>query len=122
MVLLGIPDWKAAMRNCVATLRGGGRFVFSVNHPCFEGGIQSWARLGCLQIREYLGEYERAGGHGPDFHRAAAWYVNEVARLGCQITEMVEPGLDPTVAESDPDTLGAYVHFPDYLVIAATKT
>lgn len=35
---------------------------------------------------------------------------------------MVEPGLDPTVAESDSDTLGAYVHFPDYLVIAATKT
>ncbi len=121
MVFLAIPDWKAAMRNCVAALRAGGAFVFSVNHPCFEGGIRSWARTGCLEVREYLTEYERSGKHGPDFHRPLAWYVNEVVRLGCHVTEMVEPGLDPSTAASDPDALSAYVHFPDYVVIAATK-
>jgi SAM-dependent methyltransferase len=122
MVFLAIPDWKSAMRNCVATLRDGGRFIFSVNHPCFEGGIGSWTTTGCLELREYLSEYERTNIHGPDFHRPLAWYVNEVVQLGCQITEMVEPGLDPEIAASDPDALSAYVHFPDYLVVAATKT
>jgi SAM-dependent methyltransferase len=122
MVFLAIPDWRAAMRNCVAALRVGGLFVFSVNHPCFEGGIGSWVRTGCLEIREYLHEYERTGPHGPNFHRPLSWYVNEVVQLGCHINEMAEPGLDPQTAASDPDALGGYVHFPDYIVIAASKT
>jgi SAM-dependent methyltransferase len=120
MVFLDIPDWRAAVRTCIAALRDGGLFVFSVNHPCFEGGIRSWAQTGCLEIREYLSEYERPVGYGPNFHRPLAWYVNEVVRLGCHITEMVEPGLDPAIAAADPEALGAYVHFPDYVVIAAT--
>jgi 2-polyprenyl-3-methyl-5-hydroxy-6-metoxy-1,4-benzoquinol methylase len=72
MVFLDIPDWKPAMRNCVTALRPGGLFVFSVNHPCFEGGIRAWAQTGCLEIREYLAEYERAVGYGPNFHRPLA--------------------------------------------------
>jgi hypothetical protein len=33
---------------------------------------------------------------------------------------MVEAGLDPALAAADPEVLGAYVHFPDYVVVAAT--
>jgi SAM-dependent methyltransferase len=36
MVLPAIPDWTGAMRACVHALNPGGRFVFTVNHPCFE--------------------------------------------------------------------------------------
>jgi hypothetical protein len=59
VVLQDIPDWVPALRSCVSALRPGGLLVFSLEHPCFAGSSQSWREHGCVQVHEYLREYER---------------------------------------------------------------
>jgi 2-polyprenyl-3-methyl-5-hydroxy-6-metoxy-1,4-benzoquinol methylase len=59
VVLEAIPDWEPALRSCVKALRPGGTLVFSIEHPCFEDGRTSWVEKGCVEVREYLAEYER---------------------------------------------------------------
>lgn len=122
MVLPAIPDWRGAMRSCVQALAPGGTFVFSVNHPCFEQLRTSWREHGEYRTRRYLRDYEIPGRHATDFHRPCSDYLNEVIGLGCQLRAIAEPGLDPAVAErADVDGLEAYVHLPNFLVVAAER-
>lgn len=122
MVLLDIPEWRPAMRGCVDVLRPGGSFVFSVTHPCFENLWRTWLEHGAYRTREYLREYEIPGGHASNYHRTISTYLNELARLGCQLREVVEPGLDPAVAASSGiDGIEAYVHLPNFLIVSATR-
>ena len=95
MVLPAIPDWTGAMRACVHALRPGGLFVFTVNHPCFEQLWATWRANGEYRTRRYLAEYEIPGPSGVDFHRTISTYLNQLVSLGCQVTELAEPGLDP---------------------------
>jgi 2-polyprenyl-3-methyl-5-hydroxy-6-metoxy-1,4-benzoquinol methylase len=119
MVLPAVPDWTCAMRSCVQQLRPGGRFVFSVNHPCFEQLAGSWRQHGAYQVSEYLADYEIEERYATDFHRPLSAYLNEVISLGCRIAEVAEPGLDPQVAAADMDGEHPYVHLPNFLIVAA---
>ncbi|MGP3967918.1 class I SAM-dependent methyltransferase [Streptomyces sp. 6N223] len=122
MVLPAIPDWRPAMRTCVRALRPGGLFVFSLNHPAFEDLWTTWRRHGEYRVRRYLAEYEIPHRHGPDFHRPLSAYLNELAALGCRLTELAEPGLDPAVASaSGIDGIESYVHLPNFLIVAAER-
>jgi hypothetical protein len=118
-VLPAVPDWTCAMRSCVAQLRPGGRFIFAVNHPCFEQLAASWREHGAYQVREYLAEYEIAQPYAPDFHRPLSAYLNEVIGLGCRIAEVAEPGLDPLIAAEGASDDHPYVHLPNFLIVAA---
>ena len=120
MVLMAVPDWRAAMRACVSALNPGGRFVFALVHPAFEGLYRTWAAYGEYRTGEYLAEYELPGPDASDFHRPLSAYLNELAALGCRFVEMAEPRLDPAVAAADPDpALAAYVHLPNFVLVAA---
>ncbi|MGD7706319.1 class I SAM-dependent methyltransferase [Microlunatus sp. Y2014] len=123
MVLLAIPDWRPAMASCVSALRPGGRFVFSVVHPAFENLWRTWQRHGHYQLDRYLDEYEIPSAQGmSDFHRPLSAYVNEVISLGCRITELCEPGLDPAVAQrSGIDGIESYVQLPNFAIIGAER-
>lgn len=121
MVLPTIPDWTGAMRACVDALKPGGLFVFTVNHPCFEMLWPSWREHGEYRTRRYLAEYEIAGHSGVDFHRTISTYLNQLASLGCHLTELAEPGLAPEVAAEGPHGIDAYVHLPNFLLVAARK-
>jgi SAM-dependent methyltransferase len=121
MVLPVIPDWQAAMRRCVEVLRPGGTFIFSINHPAFESLFAMWSEFGEYRTRQYLQEHTISGAHGPDFHRPLSAYLNEVARLGCSITEVVEPGLDPRHVLAGPEGIEAYVQLPNFMIVAATR-
>ena len=121
VVLGGIPDWVPAMANCVHALRPGGLFVLSLEHPCFEDAATSWLQHGCVQVREYLSEYERPGPYGVDVHRPLSAYVNAVVKLGCHLVEMAEPGLDQEVARLATERAQAAVHVPNFVVIAARR-
>ncbi|WP_432992763.1 class I SAM-dependent methyltransferase [Dactylosporangium sp. CA-233914] len=121
MVLPAIPDWTGAMRACVHALKPGGLFVFTVNHPCFEQLWSSWRRHGAYRTDRYLGEYEIPGPSGVDFHRTLSTYLNQLAGLGCHLTEIAEPGLAPQLAADGPDGIDAYVHLPNFLVVAARR-
>lgn len=122
MVLMAIPDWKPAMRSCVRALRPGGRFVFALVHPAFEGLAATWRRHGEYRVRRYLEEYEITGPIASDFHRPVSAYLNELASLGCRLREVAEPGLDPAAPAAeglaDPGLEG-YVRLPNFLVVSA---
>jgi 2-polyprenyl-3-methyl-5-hydroxy-6-metoxy-1,4-benzoquinol methylase len=121
MVLPAVPDWTRAMRACIQQLRPGGRFIFSVNHPCFEQLAATWREYGAYQVSEYLADYEIELRYATDFHRPLSAYLNEVIKLGCRIAEVAEPGLDPQVAAWDTDTDHPYVHLPNFLIVAADR-
>jgi SAM-dependent methyltransferase len=121
MVLLDIPDWTGAMRACADALMPGGLFVFSVTHPCFEQLGSSWREHGEYRVREYFAEYEIPGPYASSFHRPLSAYLNELARLGCQLHEIAEPGLDPAAAVAADPGAEAYVHLPNFLVVAARR-
>lgn len=121
MVLPAIPDWSGAVQACVQTLSPGGLFVFTVNHPCFEQLWPTWQSYGEYRLREYLDEYEIDGPNGVDFHRSLSTYLNEVISLGCRLVEVVEPGLSPQATGAGPEGIDAYVHLPNFLIVAARR-
>ena len=121
VVLEAIPEWLPAMEGCVRALRPGGLFIFSLEHPCFEDAATSWLEHGCVEVRAYLRDYERPGPHGLDIHRPLSAYVNAVIRLGCHLVEMAEPGLDPEIARLATERAQAFVHVPNFVVIAARR-
>lgn len=106
------------MRACVAALRPRGLFVFAVVHPAFERLSGTWREHGEYRVRRYLDDYEIAGPSGVDFPRPISAYLNELVALGCRLREVVEPGLDPAVEPAMPG-VEAYVHLPNFLVVAA---
>lgn len=122
MVLMAIPDWAAAMKACARVLAPGGLFVFAITHPCFERLAPSWREHGEFRSREYFAEYDIPGPYGADFHRPLSAYLNELARLGCQLAEMAEPALDPAAAADADPGAQAYLHLPNFLVVAARVT
>lgn len=96
--------------------------MFSILHPCFEDLAETLGTRGHYQTSEYLSEYVIEGPSGPDFHRPLSLYLNEIARLGCAITKVVEPGLDKRIADESGDPrLEAYVRMPNFLIVAAER-
>jgi SAM-dependent methyltransferase len=121
MVFLDIPDWAGAMKACVGALAAGGLLVFSLIHPCFEQLAPSWREHREYRVREYFPEYEIPAPHGPSFHRPLSAYLNELARLGCDLREIAEPALDPAAAATAGPGAEAYAHLPNFLVVAARR-
>ena len=121
MVLCGIPDWREAMRACVEAVAPGSTFVFSVIHPCFEGLGTTWREHGHYRVSDYFEEYEIDGPHAPDWHRPLSAYLNALAGLGCRLREVAEPRLDAAAAAEGPEGVMAYVHLPNFLVVAAER-
>ena len=122
MVLPAIPDWTCAMRACVGQLRPGGRFIFSVNHPCFEQLASTWREHGAYRVSEYLASYEIEERYATDFHRPLSAYLNEVISLGCRIAEVAEPGLSPQIAAEETGGDHPYLHLPNFLIVAADRS
>jgi 2-polyprenyl-3-methyl-5-hydroxy-6-metoxy-1,4-benzoquinol methylase len=120
MVFMDIADYRAAMRNCVRALRPGGRFVFSLLHPCFEEPSSAWPSQRFVTVHEYLRPHRFQQGISYGFHRPLSHYLNYTIRAGCCIDEIVEPQLAPELAAADP-VYERNVHVPSYIVIAARK-
>lgn len=121
MVLMAIPDWKNALRACVAALKPAGVFVYGIVHPCFEQLYASWRAHGEYRVGRYLEDYDIPQPVATDFHRPVSAYLNETIRAGAMITEIAEPGLPPEAAGDDP-ALQAYVHLPNFLLVRAVAT
>lgn len=121
MVFLDIPDWRPALANCVDALAPGGLLVYSLTHPVWvPGHFAEWAQKGYVEIREYLNECEQHGGVAVSFHRPLSAYLNETIRLGCAITQVVEPRLEPGQVEQPQHEI--LTRLPNFIVIAARRS
>lgn len=125
MVFMDIPDYKPAISNCIATLKPGGRFIFSLLHPCFDeidspDFMKGYAAKGYIRVDEYLNEFVVAQTWGYNFHRPLSAYLNLVIEEGCMIHKVIEPTLTPegiaVLGEQDRN-----LHIPSFLVISANK-
>jgi SAM-dependent methyltransferase len=121
MVFPSIPDWLAALANCVASLDLGGTLVYSLHHPVWvPGRFETWAEKGCVEVCQYLDEHVQTGVVvAPNYHRPLASYLNETIRLGCDIVEVVEPKLQPDQIERDDQEI--LTRIPNFIVIAARR-
>ena len=89
--------------------------------PVLRGAGPSWREHGEYRIREYVAEHEIPGPYAASFHRPLSAYLNELARLGCQLREIAEPALDPATAADAGPGAEAYAHLPNFLVVAAQR-
>lgn len=120
-VFMDIPDYKPAIKNCIAALKKGGVFVFAILHPCFEEQVD-WQKKQSVVTSEYFEEYEQEqkGYFGYLFHRPLNTYINFLIDNGCVINKIVEPQLPDEVAKQFPKQ-ARDAHVPGFLVVKATK-
>lgn len=119
MVFMDIPDYTAAMRNCIAALKPGGDFIFSLLHPCFEEPGSEWPRKGYVEVREYLREHVRQQTFGYLFHRPLGSYLNLVIQEGGMLRHIVEPQLSQELARHIGNERDAPV--PSFIIIHAAR-
>ncbi len=120
MVFMDIPDYKAAIHNCIVALKHGGSFIFSLLHPCFEKSATEWAKKGHVEVREYLQEYAVPQGYAYLFHRPLSAYINFILEEGCTLQKMLEPQLSEELAAGDP-LAERNIHVPQFIVIHAVR-
>lgn len=117
--LSDIDDLEGTACNVARWLRPGGRFVFSILHPCFGGGDGAsgswpsdgsyrdegwWRATGALStLRQKVGAT----------HRMLSSYVNTLAAHGLLIDAVNEPPAEAAWSENCP----AAVRQPVYLVV-----
>jgi 2-polyprenyl-3-methyl-5-hydroxy-6-metoxy-1,4-benzoquinol methylase len=119
MVLMDIPDYEAALLNCVAALQPTGKLIFSILHPCFEESGSAWKEQGYVAVRDYFRERTVEQTYGYFIHRPLSTYLNSVVHAGCMIQQVLEPQLEPAIAvHYDAER---YASVPGYVVICATK-
>jgi len=120
MVLMDIPAYEAAINNCVAMLRTGGQFVFSIAHPCFEERGPGFNERAYITVSDYFAERVIPQQGAPLFHRSLSTYINVVCDSGCSIKKMIEPQLASAIVANYPH-YQRDAHIPSYIVISAVK-
>lgn len=125
MVFMDIPDYQAAMRNCIAALQPGGSLIFSLLHPCFDevDGLdfaKGYSAKGYIRVDEYLHEFVVKQRFGIYIHRPLSAYLNLLIEAGCTIRRVVEPtlNLEGVAALGDQER---NLHVPNFIVISVTK-
>jgi 2-polyprenyl-3-methyl-5-hydroxy-6-metoxy-1,4-benzoquinol methylase len=119
MVLMDIPDYEPALKNCVAALRRMGGLIFSILHPCFDEAGSAWNAKGYVEVRDYFRERAVKQTYGYFVHRPLSTYLNSVIQAGCTLQQVIEPQLDDTIAELH--QAERYWWVPGYLIIFAIK-
>jgi 2-polyprenyl-3-methyl-5-hydroxy-6-metoxy-1,4-benzoquinol methylase len=119
MVFMDIPDYEPALQHCVAALKGTGRLIMSLLHPCFDEAGAAWTANGYVEVREYFQERAVPQTYGVFLHRTLSTYLNAIVAAGGILQQVVEPQLDWTTAVAH----GAerYWSVPGYIIFSVAK-
>jgi SAM-dependent methyltransferase len=121
MVLMDLPDHRAALQSFYRVLAAEGTLVFSISHPCFTAPIHGWVRDEAgnrlyWKMDQYFGEgaYEQSFFPGESaeqpllFHRTLSNYLNTLLETGFELQGVVEP-------EPSEEMLARYPGFAHHL-------
>lgn len=140
MALQDIRDAKGAVKEVARVLAPGGRFVFSISHPCFDLDDRSgWLvertreRDGAFhdvvwrKVRKYRDERtvrvpwkisEEETGYTLAYHRTLATYARILREAGLAIVRLEEPSPLPEMIRGSPQ--GRFIaEIPLHLVVEA---
>lgn len=108
--LSDIDDLAGALATAGGALRAGGRFVFSILHPCFPGWGErasgSWPpgqgyfREGWWRTGNAASAIRRRVGAN---HRTVATYLNALTDSGLRVDRVVEPPPPVAWTQAEPD-------------------
>jgi len=96
----------------------GGRFIFSVGHPCFQQRLLTGNESCCGDVHSYSIENQRNGLSGVIRHRTISSYINSVAARGFTVRRVIEPVADENDVANNPE-LEIWQHIPVALVVEA---
>lgn len=96
----------------------GGRFIFSVGHPCFQQRFFTDPENCCVDVQSYSIEGPRNGLSGEIRHRTISTYINAVAARGFTVRRVIEPAADEKDAANNPE-LERWQYMPVALVVEA---
>ncbi|MEZ4520495.1 MAG: methyltransferase domain-containing protein [Thermomicrobiales bacterium] len=117
MVLLDIPDFEAAIANCLNALKPAGSFIFSIEHPFTDTADRSGLPF---KVGDYFSERAMPRQVAHNFHRTIETYVDALAERGAVIERIREPRLPADVAERHPER--AWAHWlPAFIIFKARK-
>ncbi len=119
MVLMDIPDYRAALRTLASATRPGGDLIVTLLHPCFEESGATWPARRAVETHEYFDETPRPQTtFGVMFHRPLSAYVNALIEDGWTLLRLVEPRLPPGVTANGNDR---DAHVPSFIALHARR-
>jgi len=99
MALHDIENYEDAVAEVSRVLKHGGRFIFSIMHPCFEDIVVSGVRINAAE--RYFGKVQhliewhmkrlRKPFRTVSFHRSLTDYSLVLAKSGLLISRLIEP-------------------------------
>ncbi|MBN2501659.1 MAG: class I SAM-dependent methyltransferase [Anaerolineales bacterium] len=110
LAFMDIPDLNQTYQAVQRILKPGGRFIFSILHPCFEAPFQipesqvetdtEGNFVACRVIRYTEEGYWNSGGDGirgavGAYHRKISTYINGLLDNGFRLQQLHEPTLPP---------------------------
>lgn len=149
MALQDIDDYESAVKETSRVLKGQGRFVFVIPHPCFETKEIDGEIIGGWEFREGSKEkssenalflkvdryfdkgerlipwkMERLEHHfeTTSFHRTLTDYANALHAAGLAISRLKEPKPSERGLEKYPVYFGKSLRIPDFIVIETLKS
>ncbi|HKA69615.1 MAG TPA: class I SAM-dependent methyltransferase [Actinomycetes bacterium] len=113
--LSDIDDLTGAIRSVTRLLRRGGRFVFSILHPCFPGYADAPAAwppgLGYYRERWWLATTDGFRGKVGANHRMLSTYLNLPIAHGLVLDRIAEPEPDAAWQQRQPGGTPVPVYF-----------
>lgn len=88
--LAQMPNLACIVAEIARIIRLGGRFIFTVAHPCFDLRLLAEGDA-CPLNQDYFLEDMREGLDGEIHHRTLASYINAVAARGFTVRRILEP-------------------------------
>ncbi|MFZ0891884.1 MAG: class I SAM-dependent methyltransferase [Thermoplasmata archaeon] len=135
MSLMDIHDGAATIREASRLLRRRGRFVFSINHPCFEidekstwlveqapfdesvaRKVEGYRNERAVRVAWHVSEEE--WGYTTSYHRTLSTYVQYLHDAGLVISRLAEPAPKSELLQKS--SQGRYIaQIPLHLVVEA---